>query len=148
MKKVEILNLNNVLSKVKLNKLEKEVRDIVLANHIATFKLAKEISSHLEEIKLKSFEGLEAEIALLQKYRAEYPTATEEVKLQLLEKAANDCPNIIAAEQSANDFADKFLNEELEVELTKMTHSDFIEMCVASDIDITPTDIDKYEFLF
>lgn len=150
MKKIEILNLNEILSKVKLNKLEKDVRDVVLTNHLLVFKLADEIKSHIEEIKKKYYEGLDSEISILQKYRSEYSSnsTSDSDKNAILEKATKECGNILVAEQNVASFVEKFLLEDVDVPINKISQSVFVEICAASDIDITPADMIKYEFLF
>lgn len=148
MKRSEILNLNSILSKSKITNLNRNARHAVLKNHTATFKLAQEINEFLEEGKKKIVEGLDVEITLLLQYRKEFKTADKARKEELVKKVQSECFKAVQAENELNEFANSYLNEEIDVEIVKMDRDDFIDMCSESGMDLTPTDLMNLEFLF
>lgn len=148
MKKVEVLNLNQILSSIKLNKLDKECRGIILNNHLKIYKVAKDITETVEEMMKKLTEGHESELRLLEQYRDEYKTADNERKSEIEERIDNECIVALEIEKEFAEFQNKLLSEEIEIEITKINREVFVDACAESGLDVTPADLMNLEYLF
>lgn len=124
MKVVEVRTIFEFLSKLKLNKFTKEVRIAVLKIHADMFTCFKEQEAKIEEIRKKIF--TDEDISLIQ------------------ESVNNKTPlskELVDKQSEYNEVINKLFEDECELNITKISQSDFIECLVNSEIEFTPVDI-------
>lgn len=68
-------------------------------DYLATYKVAKDISETIEEMRKKLVEGHEEDLALLQKYWDEYKIADDSEKEAVLDKVS-ECSKLLQLNKS------------------------------------------------
>lgn len=124
MKVVEVRNIYDFLSKLKLNKLTKEVRVAVLKNYTELTTVNREIDAKIEELRKKVF--------------------TDE-ELQELQNAINNKTEVskvlIDKNNTYNEVILKMFDDECDVKVVKISEEKFIDCLVDSEVEFTPVDI-------
>lgn len=148
MKKENVLNFNDFLSNLKLNKFDKEIRSAIVHNSILASKIVKDMQETFDTARKRFEEGCESEIELLIKYRNQYSTATPEEKVSIVKSIAEECPNALIAERDLNDFVNGILTEEVSDEFVKIDRDLFVDQCAEADVDITTKMLENLVELF
>lgn len=143
MKKSRVIEIFNFLNTIKISKIsDKEVRNAIISNHLAMYKIAKEHNEEIQEVQKKLFEGKEAEIQELNDLRQQYKEETDNLKKQdLVFRISNECSDILALEKEFNDMFVESLNTEINVNIKKVSQEKFVEACVEADVEITTGDL-------
>jgi len=148
MKKENVLNFNDFLSNLKLNKFDKEIRCAIVHNSILASKIVKDIQETFDAARKRFNEENETEIELLVKYRDQYSTATAEEKVSIVKSIEKECFNALRAERELNEFINNILLEDVTDEFVKIDRDSFIDQCAEADIDITAKMLENLVELF
>lgn len=149
MKTVNVLNFNQFLSNLKVNKFDKEIRFAIIKNSILANNLVKQFEDSVKSANERVLSEInEEEVNLLNEYRTKYKTASDEEKSIILQLIVNDCKNALTAEHELNETVKRLSEEEVNEVFVKMDKNNFINQCADADIDITPAMLVELEELF
>ena len=148
MKKENVLNFNNFLSTLKLNKFDREIRAAIITNSFLAKKIVKEFDETVQEARNRYFDGLDAEIELLVLYREKFKNATPEERTAINEECVRDCYNILRAEKELGEYIQNLQKEEVTESFVKFDREMFVDQCVDGNIDITVELLETLDGLF
>lgn len=124
MKVVEVRIIFEFLSKLKLNKFDKETRLAVLKNYTEMFTCYKEQETKMEELKKKIF--------------------TEKDLLNIQSSIENKVPltkELIDKNNEYNTILSELFDSECDIKITKISEENFTNGLSDSDVEYTPLDI-------
>lgn len=115
MKKIDVIEIVNLLSRIKLNKISNpETKRVLVADFLRLSRAAKEIESD------KSI--------LIEKFRADWGDEIREVQaLRESKKPVQGHDEYLKAELEANGHLSKMMSEEISVELQTVPVADFVD---------------------
>ena len=149
MKKGKLIGYFRFLSGINLSKIEdKGIRSSIISNHLMMYRIAQQHDEDIKELQKKLFEGKEEDIAALSKLREEYKEVADDRKKEIINQIMTDYKSLLELETELNALFNEKLNEEVDVNLKKVSQEDFVEVCVGAGIDITPADLIELEDLF
>ena len=131
MKVVEVRIIFEFLSKLKLNKFEKEVRIALLKNYTEMYTVYKEQEAKMEELKKKIF--TEDDLKAFQ---------------EALENKKGLSQDLINKNNEYNSVLSSLFDSECDIKVTKISEDKFVEGLVESDTDFTPIDIIRLKPIF
>lgn len=150
MKRRTVLDAFRFINGIKMNVVsDKETRAAIISNHLKMYKVAEEHEVELKKMYDKLFEDKEEDMQKLHALRGEFHTTeSEERRGEIVKEISENYSEHISLENEFNEFFEKRLNEELDVELVKFDKEAFINACADSGIEFTMIDIAKVEELF
>lgn len=144
-----VLSISNFISNLKLNGFDKEIRAAIIKNSILANKITTEVKEMIDAARNRYLTGIEDEVQLLDLYRNELKQASSaEEKESIANKIWTNCSKALKAEQELNDFVANLMKEGVVDQFVKIDQDKFIDQCVESDIDITPSIIQSLKGLF
>lgn len=136
MKKYQILNFHYILSRIDLQKVDKESRSKLIALDIALGDIVDSHNEEVEKIKSRISKGHEDEIAQVSKLIAQLESASEEEKCLIREEI--DSHAMYADMQlQLNSEINRRLMEDVSVDIEKVSSADLAQWCADSRISIT-----------
>lgn len=131
MKVVEVRIIFEFLSKLKLNKFEKEVRIALLKNYTEMYTVYKEQEAKMEELKKKIF--TDDDLKSIQ---------------ESIENKTSLSQDLINKNTEYNSVLSSLFDSECDIKITKVSEEKFVEGLANSDIDFTPIDIVRLKPIF
>lgn len=131
MKVVEVRIIFEFLSKLKLNKFEKDTRIAILKNYTEMFTPYKEQEAKMEELKKKIF--TDDDLKSIQ---------------EAVENKTNLSQDLINKNTEYNSVLTSLFDSECDIKITKVSEEKFVEGLANSDIDFTPIDIVRLKPIF
>ena len=150
MKKAKIIEAFRFINGIKLNVVsDKETRSAIISNHLKMYKIVEQHEAEVKKVYEKFFDGKTEEIQVLYNLRNEFNSdATDERKKEIVESIMKDHADLLAVEKEFNETYSNMLNEEVEVNITKLNQESFINACADSNLDFSMTEIIALDELF
>lgn len=148
MKRIEIKNLNDFFSTLKLNAFSKETRSSIIKNHIKLNKIVNETEELTKEIYTKLVTENEDAVKKLNEKRELYKIASDEDKPTFLQAIINECQDGLKVEMELNELIRDLNNEEINLDLIKFDLETFVDECADAGLDFTLTDFDNINVIF
>lgn len=143
MKRTEAISMFNVLSTVKVNKMNDELAEAVLNNHLALHAVQKSLAEAQEALSKRVLDGISEE---RQRAHAELETklkATKDAQKQAeLQATINDTyADITEANRKFVKVYNKLMDADVEVKLCKVERKAFVKGCADADMQLTPAQL-------
>lgn len=148
MKKENVLNFNNFLSTLKLNKFDKEIRSAIIANSFLAKKIVKEFEENVQLARERYCDGLESEIEKLTQYREKRLNAASDERNSITESCIKECHNALRAERELFEYIQNLQKEEVDEPFMKFNREAFVDQCIDGDIEVTSQLLETLEELF
>lgn len=114
MKRVEIRNLEDLIKRLDLSKVEKETAKLIINFHLSVFREDKITTDKMNEVREMLLVGKEEEIALLTNLRTRIKVArNEEERKSLISRMDAECKGILAVEKTMQEKFDEIGEEEV-----------------------------------
>lgn len=148
MKRRDIIGIDKFLEGLKLGVFDKETRTAILKNHLVFYKIVQDYNTDSEEIHKSYVAGREDKVKALLALREEYPGAGEGRKKEIYTTITTEYQDILEVEMEMDKIITDMLNEEVEVEVYPVDMASFVDGCMESGRDMTPSDLVPFEVIF
>lgn len=149
MKRNQAIAAYSALMGVKLNKMNEEMVDAILADTLTLASVNEQFQKVQEELRKRTIETID------QKRREDYDNivtkmkALDSQKRAALQAVINDnFADVLKAQGSYIKALNKWLDKEINLELEKIDRKDFIKAMKDSEQNITPADLNVMAAIF
>lgn len=137
MKKYQIINYHHLLSKVDLQKVNKEARAKLINLDLTLGDIVDEHNAEIEKVKARLSKGHEEVIRKVSALIAELQTVADEGKKIEIQKQLESHTDYAVIQNQLDEEVNKRLVEEVTVEVEKVASADLADWCAASGVRIT-----------
>lgn len=148
MKIREILDTHDYISKLKLNKFDKDIRLNLMRNYPILDKIVKELNDYKKSLKDKMFEDHLNDADKVQELRRKLPKIATKEELDAINKEASKYDEYLKLEQEYIKCVSDHLEEEVEVKLYPIDKDEFVENLVKADSEFTLDLLNRIDILF
>ncbi len=136
MKKYQIINYHHLLSKVDLQKVDKEARAKLISLDIVLGDIVDEHNAEIEKVKARLSKGHEEVIREVSALIAELQNAEGDKKAEIAKKIDGNT-EYTSIQNQLNEEVNRRLVEDVTVEVEKVASADLAGWCADSGIRIT-----------
>lgn len=148
MKIREIIEVYNYIVPLKLNKLDEKVRFALIANYPLMDKIVKENEEYKKTLQEKMFEDHKEDAEKVQELRSKITKDMTADQIAEINKEAVKYAEYLKLESEFIKHVVLHLEEEVEINLTKVDRDVFIETLTKAEVDFTLDDLQKLNILF
>ena len=148
MKIREIIETQNFINRIKLNKFDKDIRLALVKNYPILDKAIKEYNEYRESLQKKIFEGKDEDITKVQEIRSRLNQKSTFEEIRQAESDLQPYKEFLELEMEFATLITQKLEEDLDLSLSYINKDEFIENLVKADIDFTFVDLLKINILF